>query len=89
MMYALLIDEKIVYVSKDKSLLQELMMDEYFDSTYNDWLNYNFRIPYFYNILNMKKEDEYITPNRWWNTMACTIQTNCYEIINLEDYYIE
>lgn len=88
-MYALCIDEKIIYTSNDKELLQEIIMDSYFDTEYGQWLNYCFMLPYLYNELNMPTETKYYAPWEWWKKFAAPMATSAYEIIDLEDYYIE
>ena len=88
-MYALLIDEKIIYTSNNKELLQEIIMDDYFDTEYKQWLNYCFVLPSLYNMLHMTTEIKYYTPWEWWKKFAAPMATSVYEIIDLEDYHIE
>lgn len=89
-MYILLINDKITYASDNKELLQEIVMDNYFDTEYESWLHYCFRLPDLYDKLNMNRDYIYYhTPQEWWRKFAAPMATSTYEIINLEDYYIE
>jgi len=83
-MYILLINDKITYASDDKELLQEIVMDSYFDTEYEQWLIYCFSLPF-----NLPSLTKYYTPQEWWKKFAAPMTTSAYEIINLEDYYIE
>ena len=82
-MYILLIYDKITYASDDKELLQEIVMDDYFEAEYERWSNYCFPPQEFYHLC------EYHTPQEWWKKFAASMGTSIYEIIDLEDYYIE
>lgn len=89
-MYALMIDEKIAYVSDNIELLQELMMDEYFDEAYKNWIKSNFTIPYLYQFIKIANPPKfkYCPPQKWWKEQSLPMKTSYYEIINLSKYYI-
>ena len=83
-MYILLVNDKITYASDNKELLQEIVMDSYFDTEYEQWLIHCFSLPF-----NLPSLTKYYTPQEWWRKFAAPMATSTYEIINLEDYYIE
>ena len=78
-LYAYYIGENLAYVSPDKELLQEILVDDYFDLAYYTY-NHNINTPHkFYptdaiDFWKVEKEHPFL-----------------YEqyIIDLEDYYIE
>lgn len=77
--------DKIIYVSKDKDLLQELLMDDYFETQYDDWYRHNFMYPSFNK--NTFKFD-YISPNEWWQDCADDFLDSYWEITDLTDKLI-
>lgn len=66
-------------------------MDDYFEKVYTEWLQHNFLIPMIYEEMKISHTPyfDYYEPVRWWKYQAPPIKTKLYQIINLEDYYIE
>jgi 1-acyl-sn-glycerol-3-phosphate acyltransferase len=76
--------DKFEEISYEEWLRETLKGYKYFDTEYEQWLIYCFSLPF-----NLPALTKYYTPQEWWKKFAAPMATSAYEIINLEDYYIE